>query len=187
MTRKQYISQLPQAEQGIRGKDVLVKDRAGVIDGLCKVIVKKDAMIAEKDTKLADLGTLIAAKDADIARLNEMVKMFQRQIYGRRSEKLHPEDPSQLSLDFGEEQVLPVSDEGLKEAEQQVSDAMDGVRKDAEERRAARKEKSARQRKGMTYRIPAGIPAGSPSGTTPRAPAPRRWSSSAGTSTRRSR
>ena len=158
MTKKQYISQLTQAGQGIRGKDVLQKDRAGVIDGLCKVIVKKDAMIAEKDTRIADLGTLIAAKDADIARLNEMVKMFQRQIYGRRSEKLHPEDPSQLSLDFGEEQVLPVSDEGLKEAEQQVSDAMDGVRKDAEERRAARKEKSARQRKGMTYRIPAGIP-----------------------------
>ena len=86
----------------------------------------------------------------------------QRQIYGRRSEKLHPEDPNQLCLDFGDEQVLPVSDEDLKKAEQQVSDAMDGVRKDAEERRTAKKEKSARQRKGMTYRIPAGIPRDEP-------------------------
>ena len=107
---------------------------------------------------IADQATVIAAKDADIARLNQMVKMFQRQLYGRRSEKLHPEDPNQLSLDFGEEQVLPVSDEELKKAEEQVSDAMDGVRKDAESRRTAKKEKSTRQRKGMTYRIPAGIP-----------------------------
>ena len=38
MTKKQYISQLTQAEQGIRGKDVLEKYRAGVIDGLCDVI-----------------------------------------------------------------------------------------------------------------------------------------------------
>lgn len=151
MTKKQYISQLTQAGQGIRGTDVQEKDRAGVIDGLCEVII-------EKDTVIADQAAVIAAKDADIARLNQMVKMFQRQIYGRRSEKLHSEAPGQLSLDFGEEQVLPVSDEDLRKAERQVSGAMDGVRKDAEARRAARKEKSARQRKGMTYRIPAGIP-----------------------------
>jgi len=117
MTKKQYISQLTQAEQGIRGKDVLEKDRAGVIDGLCEVIAEKDTVIAEKDTKISDLSTVIAAKDADIDRLNRMVKMFQRQMYGRRSEKLHPEDPNQLSLDFGEELVLPVSDEELKKAE----------------------------------------------------------------------
>ena len=165
MTKKQYISQLTQAEQGIRGKDVLEKYRAGVIDGLCDVIAKKDTVIADQATVIADQATVIAdqatviaAKDADIARLNQMVKMFQRQIHGRRSEKLHPEDPNQLSLDFGEEQVLPVSDEELKKAEEQVSDAMDGVRKDAESRRTAKKEKSTRQRKGMTYRIPAGIP-----------------------------
>ncbi len=85
MTKKQYISQLTQAGQGIRGTDVQEKDRAGVIGGLCEVII-------EKDTVIADQVAVIAAKDADIAR------------------------------------------------------------------RAARKEKSARQRKGMTYRIPAGIP-----------------------------
>ena len=158
MTKKQYISQLTEAGQGIRGKDVLARDRVGVIDGLCDVIAKKDAQIAEKDTLIADQATVIAAKDADIAKLNHLIKQLQRQIYGRRSEKLHPEDPNQLSLDFGEEVVLPVSDEDLKEAEQQVSGAVDGVRKDAEARRAARKERSARRRKGMTYRIPAGIP-----------------------------
>jgi hypothetical protein len=128
MTKKQYISQLTQAGRGIQGKDVLEKDRAGVIDGLCEVIAEKDTVIAEKDTKIADQAIIIDAKDADIARLNWIVKKLQRQIYGRRSEKLHPEDPNQLSLDFGEEQVLPVSDDGLKQAEQQVSDAMDGVR-----------------------------------------------------------
>ena len=48
MTKKQYISQLTQVGQGIRGKDVLEKDRAWVIDGLCDVIAKKDTLIAER-------------------------------------------------------------------------------------------------------------------------------------------
>ena len=152
MTSKQYIKNLTVAEEGIRGKDVPQKNCADVIDGLCDVI-------AEKDTVIADQATVIAAKDADIARMNQTIKLLQRQLYGRRSEKLHPDDPNQLSLDFGEEEVLlPVSDEELKEAEKHVSDAVDGVRKDADARRAREKEESARQRKGMTYRIPAGIP-----------------------------
>ena len=36
-------------------------------------------------------------------------------------------------------------------------EAVDGVRKDADARRAREKKNSARQRKGMTYSIPAGI------------------------------
>lgn len=144
MTKKQYISQLTQAGQGMSGKDVLVGDRAVVIDGLCDVIAEKD--------------TVIAAKDADIAKLSQTIKQLQRQIYGRRSERLHPDDPNRLTLDFGEEQVLPVSDEELKNAERQVSDAVDGVRKDAEARRRARRERSAGSRKGMVYRIPTDIP-----------------------------
>ena len=158
MTSKQYIKRLTAAEGSIRGKDVPQKACPRVIDGLCGVIAAKEAAIAAKDTLIADQATVIASKDADIEKLNHLVKQLQRQIYGRRSERLHPDDPNQLSLDFGEEQVLPVSDEELKEAEQQVAGAMDGVRKDAEERRAAKKDRSARQRKGMTYRIPAGIP-----------------------------
>jgi transposase len=152
MTSKQYIKHLTAAEGSIRGKDVPQKSCAGVIDGLCDVIASKDAAIAEKDT-------VIASKDADIAKMNQTIKLLQRQLYGRRSEKLHPDDPNWLSLDFGEEQVqLPVSDDELKEAEQHVSEAVDGVRKDADARRVREKERGARQRKGMTYRIPAGIP-----------------------------
>ena len=152
MTSKQYIKHLTAAERSIRGKDVPQKSCARVIDGLCDLISDLTAVIADKDT-------VIAAKDADIAKMNQTIKLFQRQLYGRRSEKLHPDDPNQLCFDFGEEQVqLPVSDEELKEAEKHVSDAVDGVRKDADARRAREKERSARQRKGMTYRIPAGIP-----------------------------
>ena len=137
MTSTQYIKRLTAAEGGIRGKDVPQESCAGVIDGLCGVIAEQDILISSKD----DL----------IARLSQQVKLFQRQIYGRRSEKLHPEDPSQLSLDFGEEQVLPASDEELQDAEKRVEDAVEGVRKDADAQ-------SARQRKGMTYRIPADVP-----------------------------
>lgn len=143
MTNKQYIKHLTRTDGNIQGKDIPQKNCAGVIDELCGVIAEKD--------------TVIAAKDADIAKMNQTIKLLQRQLYGRRSEKFRPDDPNQLTLDFGEEQVLPVSDEELKEAEQQVAEAMDDVRKEAEVRRVAKKEKSRRQRKGMTYRIPANI------------------------------
>ena len=108
MTKNQYIQHLTQSERRIQGKDVPQKACAGVIDGLCAVIADKDVVIASKD----DL----------ISKLSRQVSLFQRQIYGRRSERLHPEDPNQLSLDFGEEQVLPLSDEQLKEEAVRVED-----------------------------------------------------------------
>jgi transposase len=142
MTKKQYIQQLTQAERVIHGKDVPQKASAGVIDGLCDVI--------------ADQRAVIASKDDLIAKLNQQVSLFQRQIYGRRSEKLHPEDPSQLSLDFGEEQVLPLSDEQLEEEAVRVEDAKAGVHKEAENRRAQKK--TVQSRKGQTYRIGPEVP-----------------------------
>ena len=147
MTRKQYIKQLTQAERSIHGKDVPQKASAGVIDGLCDVI--------------ADQRTVIASKDELIAKLNQQVKLFQRQIYGRRSEKLHPEDPSQLSLDFGEEQVLPLSDELLKEEAKRVEATKAAVHKETDSRRAQKK--GAQSRKGQTYRIGPEVPRQEPS------------------------
>ena len=163
MTSKQYIKQLTAAERSIRGKDVPQESCARVIDGLCGVIADRDAVIADKDiliaskdAVIADKDILIASKDEDIRKLNHMVKQLQRQIYGRRSEKLHADDPNWLSLDFGEEQVLPLSDEQLKAEEQRVEDTKADVHQDAEKRRT---QKKARQsRKGETYRIGADVP-----------------------------
>ena len=149
MTKKQYIQHLTQSERRIQGKDVPQKACAGVIDGLCAVIADRDAVIADKDV-------VIASKDELIAKLSRQVSLFQRQIYGRRSERLHPEDPNQLSLDFGEEQVLPLSDEQLKEEAVRVEDMKAAVHKEADSRRAQKR--SARTRKGQTYRIGPEVP-----------------------------
>ena len=149
MTKKQYIQQLTQAERVIHGKDVPQKASAGIIDGLCDVIADQRAVIADRDA-------VIASKDDLIAKLSQQVRLFQRQIYGRRSEKLHPEDPSQLSLDFGEEQVLPLSDEQLEEEAVRVEDTKAAVHKEAESRRAQKK--TVQSRKGQTYRIGPEVP-----------------------------
>ena len=149
MTKKQYIQQLTQAERIIHGKDVPQKASAGVIDGLCDVIAEKDAVIADRDA-------VIASKDELIAKLSQQVRLFQRQVYGSRSEKLHPEDPSQLSLDFGEEEVLPLSDEQLKEESVRVEDAKAAVHGEAESRRAQKR--AALSRKGQSYRIGPEVP-----------------------------
>ncbi len=142
MTKNQYIQHLTQSERRIQGKDVPQKACAGVIDGLCAVIADKDVVIASKDEL--------------IAKLSRQVSLFQRQIYGRRSERLHPEDPNQLSLDFGEEQVLPLSDEQLKEEAVRVEDTKAAVHKEADSRRAQKR--AARTRKGQTYRIGPEVP-----------------------------
>jgi transposase len=156
MTKKQYIQHLTQSERRIQGKDVPQKACAGVIDGLCAVIADRDAVIADKDAVIADKDVVIASKDELIAKLSRQVSLFQRQIYGRRSERLHPEDPNQLSLDFGEEQVLPLSDEQLKEEAVRVEDTKAAVHKEADSRRAQKR--SARTRKGQTYRIGPEVP-----------------------------
>ena len=142
MTKKQYIQQLTQAERIIHGKDVPQKASAGVIDGLCDVI--------------ADQRAVIASKEELIAKLSQQVRLFQRQVYGSRSEKLHPEDPSQLSLDFGEEEVLPLSDEQLKEESVRVEDAKAAVHGEAESRRVQKR--AALSRKGQSYRIGPEVP-----------------------------
>lgn len=103
MTSKQYIKHLTAADGGIRGKDIPQESCARVIDGLCGVVAKKDAALAERNTVIADQATVIAAKDADIEKLNHLVKQLQRLIYGRSCEKLYPKAPNQLSLDFGGE------------------------------------------------------------------------------------
>jgi transposase len=156
MTKKQYIQHLTQSERRIQGKDVPQKACAGVIDGLCAVIADRDAVIADRDAVIADKDVVIASKDELIAKLSRQVSQFQRQIYGRRSERLHPEDPNQLSLDFGEEQVLPLSDEQLKEEAVRVEDTKAAVHKEADSRRAQKR--SARTRKGQTYRIGPEVP-----------------------------
>ena len=161
MTRKQYIKQLTQAERSIHGKDVPQKASAGVIDGLCDVIAGQRAVIADKEIVIADKDAVITSKDELIAKLNQQVRLFQRQIYGRRSEKLHPEDPSQLSLDFGEEQVLPLSDEQLKEEAKRVEATKAAVHKEADSRRSQKE--AAQSRKGQTYRIGPKVPRQEPS------------------------
>ena len=142
MTSKQYIKRLTAAEKGIRGKDVPQKSCAKVIDGLCDVI--------------ADQATVIASKDADIAKMGQKIKQLQRQLFGHRSEKFCPEDPNQLSLNFDGEQVLPLSDEQLEEEARRVEGTKEAVHKEAENRRAQRK--AARSRKGQAYRIGPEVP-----------------------------
>ena len=142
MTSKQYIKRLTAAEKGIRGKDVPQKSCAKVIDGLCDVI--------------ADQATVIASKDADIAKMDQKIKQLQRQLFGHRSEKFCPEDPNQLSLNFDGEQVIPLSDEQLEEEARRVEGTKEAVHKEAENRRAQRK--AARSRKGQAYRIGPEVP-----------------------------
>ena len=149
MTGKQYINHLTGPERSVRGKDVPQKSCARVIDGLCDVIADQKAVIADKDI-------IIASKDDEIARLSRQIKLFQRQLFGRSSEKVQADDPSWPSLDFGGEQVLPLSDDDLEAAGQHVEDTKADVHAEAEKRRSARKARQSR--KGTTYRIGPEIP-----------------------------
>lgn len=153
MTRKQYISRLTSQKKKLYGKDIPQKNAASVIDGLCDVIAGKDSVIADKDIVLGE-------RDKQIAELQHQIAQFKRMLYGRKSEKLHPEDPAQLTLDFGEEKVLPLTTEELKDAEDLVNSRIDNISDDATQRRS--RAKKAVSRKGKEYRISDDIPRDEP-------------------------
>ena len=142
MTSKQYIKRLTKAEGDIHGKDVPLKSCASVIDGLCAEIADRDAVIAEKD--------------AAIEKMNQRLLWLERKVFGRSSERLRPEDPNQLHLDFGEEEVPALSDGELEATEDRVRRTMEEVHGEAESRRRARK--ASQSRKGATYRIGPEVP-----------------------------
>lgn len=112
-----------------------------MIDGLREIISDKDILLAEREKQIANL--------------QKQNEYFKRMLFGRKSEKLHPDDPSQLTLDFGEETVMPLTTEELKEAEDRVNSKLEEVRKNAEQRRSDKKTQSSR--KGKEYRIPSDI------------------------------
>lgn len=160
MTRKQYISRLTSQEKELYGKDIPQKSAASVIDGLCDVIAKKNAAIANKDTLIADKDTVLAERDKQIAELQHQIAQFQRMLFGHKSEKLHPEDPGQLTLDFGEEKVEPLTTEELKDAESLVNSKIDDISGDATQRRTRDRKRASRR--GKEYRISDDIPRDEP-------------------------
>ena len=157
MTKKQYISSLTNPKKDIHGKDVPQKYCANVIDGLCNVIADKDAIIADKDTIIADKDTIIAERDQQIAKMQQQILWLQRKVFGRSSERHHPDDPNQLSFDFGETEVVEIpTDDEIKETEDRVKETVSDVHASAEKRRGEKNERKSR--KGQTYTIPTGIP-----------------------------
>lgn len=146
MNRKQYISRLTSLEKELCGKDIPQKSAASVIDGLCDIIADKDIVLSERGKQIAELQHQIA--------------QFQRMLFGRKSEKLHQEDPNQLTLDFGEEKVVPLTTEEVKDAEELVNSKIDDISGNAAQRR--NRDRKSVSRKGKEYRISDDIPRDEP-------------------------
>ena len=142
MTKKQYITQLTSSEKHLCGKDVPQKNTASVIDGLCDIIADKDTIISERDKQ--------------IAKMHDEINWLKRKLFGRSSEKLHADDPNQLSIDFGEEVIVPLTPEELKATEEKVTETINDINNDATARRSQRKQRESR--KGTEYRISSDIP-----------------------------
>lgn len=153
MTRRQYIIRLTSSEKPLCGKDIPQQNTASVIDGLCDVIADKDATIADKDA-------IISERDKQIAKMQDEINWLKRKVFGRSSEKLHAEDPNQLSIDFGEEVVVPLTPEELKATEEKVRETINEISNDANVRRACKKQRESR--KGKEYRISSDIPRDEP-------------------------
>ncbi len=152
MTQKQYISQLISREKTFSGMDIPQASVPKVIDGLCEVIADKEAIISERDRQ--------------IAKMHDEIIRLRRKIYGHSSEKLHPECPGQLSIDFGEKTVRVLSPEELKDAEDKVNSQIDDIDRDATTRRTLKRQRSSR--KGKEYRISSDIPRDEPTLSYPK-------------------
>lgn len=146
MTKEQYISYLTSPVRKLSGMDVPHGEAPVVIDGLCDVIVDRETVISERDRQ--------------IARLHDEIAWLRRMVFGRRSERIVPDDPRQLSFDFGEEVVVELSPDELRETEERGNSCIAAIDNDASVRRAH--DRRASSRKGTLYRIPRDIPRDEP-------------------------
>ena len=158
MTKEPYISYLTSPVRKLSGMDVPHGEAPVVIDGLCDVIADGETVISERDRQIAWL---------------------RRMVFGRRSERIVPDDPRQLSFDFGEEVVVELSPDELRETEERVNSCIAAIDNDAYVRSAH--DKRASSRRGTLYRIPRDIPRDEPTLFYPDATARRPWRSSGGT------
>lgn len=102
---------------------------------LKEIIAAKDAKIKEQDAKIKEQA-------AEIKRLKDINALLRLRIYGSMSDKHvkpDPDDPVQLSLDFGEEQK-----EALTDRQAKARDAKKKVEDETKARRARAKKRSAR-------------------------------------------
>lgn len=130
MTKEPYISYLTSPVRKLSGMDVPHGEAPVVIDGLCDVIADGETVISERDRQIAWL---------------------RRMVFGRRSERIVPDDPRQLSFDFGEEVVVELSPDELRETEERVNSCIAAIDNDASVRSAH--DKRASSRRGTLYRI----------------------------------
>ena len=72
-----------------------------------KEIFQLLSSIEEKDTQLEKKDIQIEKKEAQIERLKFELFNLRRKLFGRSSERYVNEDPNQLKIDFGGEEVLP--------------------------------------------------------------------------------
>jgi transposase len=84
-----------------------------------KEIAQLLSLIKEKNDVIEEKDTLIEKKEAIIEKLKNELLILRRQLFGHKSERYIKEDPAQLKLDFGGEEVLPEEEkarlESLKE------------------------------------------------------------------------
>jgi transposase len=74
------------------------------IERLRDLLAVRDAEIAERDGELARVRTEVGVQQAEIDKLQFLIRQLQRSLYGRRSEKIDP-DQLQLGLEDLEQSV----------------------------------------------------------------------------------
>lgn len=99
-----------------------------------KVLFEKDKAITEKEKTITEKEKTITEKEKEILKLNEKLQYLMRKVWGSMSERRKtPEDPRQLSLDFGESDLTEEEKEAAKKAAEAVT-AMRKVRVKAHEK-----------------------------------------------------
>lgn len=136
MTQPELVSKLINKKDSICGKDIPQESRVEVID---------------------DLKEYISDKDKKIEKLTQQLLWLQRQVYGHKSEKSHPDDPSQLQIEFEGMTTVNASPtpEEIGRIEQTAKEVIEDLGREAEKRR--QEKKKAASRKDCTYRIPDNI------------------------------
>jgi transposase len=120
---KDLIQRLLEDRDAEYRRAVKAEQQVKELSDVVKLKADYEQIISEKEATISQQAQVITAKDEKIADLMSQLAYLKRKVWGTMSEKRHiPDDPSQLKLDFNQQELTPEEKTELDSAVKEITE-----------------------------------------------------------------